>query len=107
MGESEAFHTAQLAILEQIAAAAPLSSILDAIVRAIEAQAEGMVCTVLLLDRQTRRLRHGAAPSMPPVVMQAFDGEKTAPAAGSCGTAAHDARRVIVTDIATHPYWVP
>jgi len=56
-----------------------------------------------LVGRDTNRLRHGAAPSLPRPYVDAIDGAVIGPAAGSCGTAAYRAEPVIVRDIATDP----
>src|SRR5437762_6682320 len=63
----------QTHILERIARGAPLTEVLDAIVALIESAAPGMVCSILLLDREGRRLRHGAAPSPPTTYNEAVD----------------------------------
>ena len=93
-------------VLELIATGTPLPAVLDAIVRLIERQAEGLLCTLLLLDREAGRLRHGAAPHMPADYVRALDGSLIGPEEGSCGSAAYRQERVVVEDIATHPYWV-
>ena len=64
----------QAHILERIARGAPLAEVLDAIVALIEGAAPGMLCSILLLDRESRRLRHGAAPSLPTTYNEAVDG---------------------------------
>jgi len=101
----DSFNVEQWKVLEAIAGGAPLGNSLDAIVRLIERQSTGMVCTILLLDDASRTLRHGAAPSLPQPYVTWLDGQKIGPDAGSCGTAAHLGRTVVVEDIATHPYW--
>lgn len=101
----EPFASDQRALLERITAGAPLPELLEGIVRLVEHQADGMYCSILLLDRERRHFRHGAAPSLPDAYNQAIDGLRIGPAMGSCGTAAYEGRRVIVTDIATHPDW--
>ncbi len=83
----------------------PLPAVLDAIVRLVERQAEGLVCTVLLLDREGGRLRHGAAPHLPAEYVRVLDGSSIGPEEGSCGAAAYRGERVVVEDISTHPYW--
>ncbi|MEV4703197.1 GAF domain-containing protein [Actinoplanes sp. NPDC049316] len=94
------------ALLEQIARQAPLSEVLDGMARCIEDLAPGEVLvSVLLADPDGRHLRHGAAPSLPDFYNQAIDGIATGEGVGSCGTAAHRRRPVIVTDIATDPFW--
>src|SRR5262245_5056231 len=51
-----AFERGQREVLELIAAGAPLAQQLEQIVLLIEAQAPGMLCSILLLDRQQGRL---------------------------------------------------
>ncbi|MEU6058763.1 GAF domain-containing SpoIIE family protein phosphatase [Streptomyces sp. NPDC047097] len=93
-------------LLEQIARQAPLPEVLEGMARAIEELApEEVLVSVLLADADGRRLRHGAAPSLPDFYNQAIDGIATGEGVGSCGTAAHRRRPVIVTDIATDPFW--
>src|SRR5665213_3811445 len=48
-----------------IAGGATLHEVLDGIVRGVEAQDPGMLCSVLLLDESGQHLLHGAAPSLP------------------------------------------
>ncbi|WP_234352371.1 MULTISPECIES: GAF domain-containing SpoIIE family protein phosphatase [unclassified Streptomyces] len=94
------------ALLEQIARQAPLSEVLEGMARVIEDLApEEVLVSVLLADADGTRLRHGAAPSLPDFYNQAIDGIATGEGVGSCGTAAHRRRPVIVTDIATDPFW--
>ena len=92
-------------ILEMIAMSAPLASILDTLARLVESQLNGILCSVLLLDDDGRRLRHGAAPSLAPEYVEAIDGTEIGPCAGSCGTAAYRRQPVIVTDILADPLW--
>ncbi|MEU3838800.1 SpoIIE family protein phosphatase [Streptomyces sp. NPDC028635] len=93
-------------LLEQIARQAPLEQVLDGMARAIEELApEEVLVSVLLADADGRHLRHGAAPSLPDFYNQAIDGIATGEGVGSCGTAAHRRAPVIVSDIATDPFW--
>ena len=78
----------QAQILEMIAMSAPLAAILDALARLVESQLSGILCSVLLLDEDGRRLRHGAAPSLAPEYVKAIDGIEIGPSVGSCGAAA-------------------
>lgn len=73
--------------------------------KAIEDLSPGVLVSVLLADEDGLHLRHGTAPSLPAFYNQAIDGIATGDGIGSCGTAAHRRQRVIVTDIATDPYW--
>jgi len=94
------------ALLEQIARQAPLDQVLQGMAHTIEDLApEGVLVSVLLADPDGLHLRHGAAPSLPDFYNQAIDGIATGEGVGSCGTAAHRRAPVIVTDIATDPFW--
>lgn len=92
-------------VLELLAQAQPLPTLLDAIVRAIETTNPRMHCSILLLDPEGRRLLTGAAPSLPEFYNQAVHGLEIGPKVGSCGAAAWSGQRVIVEDIQTHPNW--
>lgn len=91
-------------VLERIAGGAAAAEVLADIVDLIECEIESSVCSILLLDAD-RRLRIGAAQHLPPEYNAAIDGIAAGPAVGSCGTAAHFGRPVIVADIATDPLW--
>jgi signal transduction histidine kinase len=101
----EAFREGQSQILEMIAANAPLGEILKRLVLLIEAQSPGMLCSVQLLSDDGNHIRHGAAPSLPEDYVKAIDGEPIGPKNGSCGTAMHRGKPVIVTDTFADPLW--
>jgi PAS domain S-box-containing protein len=92
-------------VLELIARGAPLHDSLDALLRVIEAQCVGTLCSILVLDPDGVHIRHGAAPSLPESFTRAVDGQPIGPYAGSCGTAAFRREPVVVEDIATDPLW--
>ncbi|MFI5307054.1 MAG: ATP-binding protein [Polyangiales bacterium] len=102
---SEGFEVGQRELLERIAKGAPLAELLQGVVRLIEAQAEGMLCSIVLVDREHGCIRCSAAPSLPEEYVRAIDGAPIGPEAGSCGAAAARGERVVVEDIETHPYW--
>src|SRR5256885_1256308 len=95
----------QAVVLERIARGAPLPEVLQAIVTLIESAAPGMLCSILLLDREGRRLRHGAAPTLPVAYNAAVDGLEIGPHAGSCGTAVFRRQAVVVRDVQVDPLW--
>ncbi len=108
--EQAAFQSSELLkgqnrILELIAQGASLHDTLDLLLRIIEPQCPGMLCSILLLDADGRHVRHGAAPSLPESFTRSIDGEPIGPQAGSCGTAAYRRESVIVEDIASDPLW--
>jgi two-component system, cell cycle sensor histidine kinase and response regulator CckA len=101
----EALRAGQSRILEMIATSAPIEDIFVSLIYLIESQSEGMLCSILLLDEAGKRLRHGAAPSLPEAYIRAVDGVAIGPQVGSCGTAAFLGEPVIVTDILSDPRW--
>jgi diguanylate cyclase (GGDEF)-like protein/PAS domain S-box-containing protein len=105
--QSELRNQAHNAMLEMVARGEPLPRILHAIVAAIETEAPSWLCSVLLLDGDGKHLFTGAGPSLPAFYNEAIDGLEIGPGAGSCGTAAYLAERVIVEDVMTHPHWKP
>jgi PAS domain S-box-containing protein len=92
-------------VLEMIASGTTLREVLATLAHLVEAQCEGLLCSILLLDKDGARLRHGAAPSLPGFYNAAIDGVEIGPQAGSCGTAAYRREAVIVTDILSDPLW--
>src|SRR5467141_1613417 len=102
---AEALRDGESRILEMIARDAWLEEILDDLVRVVEAQFAGMLCSVLLLDEDGKHVRHGAAPSLPKPYTKAIDGLCIGPKAGSCGTAMYGKEAVVVTDILQDPLW--
>ncbi|HET9707699.1 MAG TPA: PAS domain S-box protein [Gemmatimonadales bacterium] len=102
---AEAISAADSRVLEMVAADAPLDRILDALVRAFEALADGMLASILLVEDGVR-VRHGAAPSLPEEWIRLVDGQPIGPNEGSCGAAAYLKEPVIAGDIATDPRWV-
>lgn len=94
-------------VLQMLADKEPLAAVLAAIVRDVEAGNPACLCSILLLDEGGKRLRLGSAPGLPDFYNEAIDGLAIGPGVGSCGTAAHTGQRVIVEDIADHPWWEP
>lgn len=102
---AEALREGESRILELIAGDAPLAEILEKLVRVVEGQFPGLLCSVLLLDEDGQRACHGAAPSLPQAYSEAIDGLCIGPKAGSCGTAMYRKEPVVVTDILEDPLW--
>jgi len=104
---AEALRDGESRVLEMIARDAPLGEILEKLVRVVEDQFTGLLCSVLLLDEDGQHVRHGAGPSLPKAYTQAIDGLCIGPKAGSCGTAMYRRETVVVTDILQDPLWEP
>jgi signal transduction histidine kinase len=103
--KEEAFAAGQGGVLEMIAASAPLVDILTRLVLLMEAQADEMICSILVLSADGVHVKHGAAPSLPEVYVKAVNGAPIGPRNGSCGTAMYLKRPVVVTDVMTDPLW--
>ena len=103
--EEEFFRAGQSRVLEMIAADAPLADVLTSLVLLMEGQAEGLRCSILLLNRDGKHVRHGAAPNLPEAYVKAVDGAPIGPRNGSCGTAMYTRRPVVVTNVMTDPLW--
>jgi len=103
--QTEAILAGERQLLEMVAAGIELPKVLATLCGIVEAQTDGMLCSVLLLDPDGMHLRHGAAPSLPQTYIEAIDGTAIGPSVGSCGTAAFRKEAVVVTDIATDPLW--
>ncbi len=103
--QAEEMLATEARVLGMVAAGQPLQETLVALLLGIEAQAPGLLASVLLLDRDGRTLRHGAAPSLPESYSRAVDGLVIGEGRGSCGTAAWRRQQVVVEDTSTDPLW--
>ena len=72
--KAEAFRDGQSQILERIAAQAPLHDVLNSLVLLVEAQFEGTLCSISLLDEDGRDVRHTFAPSLSLADLPAISG---------------------------------
>jgi GAF domain-containing protein len=102
---AKALLSGQNQILQAIYEDRPLPEILATICLTIEAQVEGLLCSVLLLDESRHHLLHGAAPSLPADYCEAIHGISIGPRVGCCGAAAYTGQPFLVEDIAIHPNW--
>ena len=100
---AEALLAGENRLLEMVARGEPLPSILNDICRLVEASSPGSLCSILLLDPNDNRLRHGGAPSLPASYIGAFDDKAIGPGTGPCGRAAYFRKPAIVGDIAADP----
>jgi diguanylate cyclase (GGDEF)-like protein/PAS domain S-box-containing protein len=104
---SEDYEQFRSQILEMLAGTELLMNTLQNIVLGVERLHSEMLCSILLLDKEKKHLRKSVAPSLPDFYNDAIDGIEIGLGVGSCGTAAFTGERVIIDDIATHPYWAP
>ena len=93
-------------VVEQLAKGASLETVLTLLVEITQETDAGMLGSVLLLDKDRKRLRFAAAPDLPDFYNEAIDGIEIGPAEGCCGAAAYLGERVVAEDVTTHPNWV-
>lgn len=92
--------------MEALAKGSPLERVLTILVETVEEARRGMICTIMLLDRDANVLRATVCPGLPDFVREAADGFPVGPRMASCGSAAFLGERVICEDVRTHPNWV-
>lgn len=96
---------AQVRLLALLSSAAPLNVLLDGLAAYVETWAEGLHCTVLLVDPTGRLLVPGAAPSLANAYTHAIGPVSIGIGEGSCGTAAARREMVIVEDVEQSDLW--
>jgi len=94
-------------VLEMIARGATLSATLDQLMLMIEAQSDGVQCSIMRLADDGQSMSPASGPSLPPDYLQALQGLPIGPGVGSCGTAMWRREPVIVTDVQADPLWAP
>ena len=92
-----------LEILGMILAGKSLQDVLTSVVRVVESQREGMLCSIWLLDSDGIHMRAVAAPNIPEEYIAKLDGFELGPEGGSCGAAVLRRAPVFVSDVLTDP----
>ncbi len=96
------------AILTRISKREPLDRILEDIALFCERLDTRIRASILLFDKQTEKLYHAAAPSLPDEYNDLLKpGLPVGPDVGSCGSSAYHRQRVSVANIAEDPRWLP
>lgn len=95
----------QQRILEMVAGGESLQSSLQAIAAFSEACLPEMLASILYYDPYEKRLRRGGYGQLPDSFQAVVDGLVPGPKAGSCGTCAFRAQRVVSEDVFTDPLW--
>jgi PAS domain S-box-containing protein len=96
---------AQVRLLALLGTAAPLNVLLESLAKYVETWADGMLCSVMLVDPAGGLLRPAAAPSLQEAYVRAIDPVAIVDGIGSCGTAAARRQMVIVEDVEKSPLW--
>lgn len=84
---AELMVSADKQLLESIARGRPLPEVLDALCRQLETIIEHSYASVLLLDRDGHRVRHGASPSLPRSFAELVEGRTIDNGIGPCAAA--------------------
>ena len=93
-----------LNVLKLILAGSPLPEVLTIIARQVEAEGDGVLCTIWLPDEDGTQLVCAAAPSLPGFIAGAGS-MLIGPQGGSCGTAVYRREPVYVSDVLSDPIW--
>jgi len=97
----------QRQILEMIATDAPLAEVLTAVSRLVEEHEPGSVCAILLVDRETRRMRRGVGPGLPKAFLDALEGRPLVPPIGPCAATLDSGQTVVVRNAQADTRWSP
>ena len=92
-------------ILEKIVSDAQLPKILEYIILEIEQLKPKTYCSILQLNQEGTHLVDCTAPSLPDFYNKSITGLEIGPLVGSCGSAAFNRKRTVVSNIATDPRW--
>jgi PAS domain S-box-containing protein len=92
-------------VLRQLALGAALEHVLKMIAVIAEEEFPGMIASILLVDKDGKRLCSVVESRLPDFFLQAIDRTPVRDGIGSCGTAAFLGETVIVEDVQSHPYW--
>ncbi len=93
-------------LLEMVARGRPLTDVLEALCRFVENTTPDCCCSVLLVDPSGAHLQFGAAPSLPPGLIEAVISLPVTPESGACATAVSLNQQVIASDILSETRWV-
>ncbi|WP_028103724.1 ATP-binding protein [Pseudoduganella violaceinigra] len=104
---AEALRVGQEQLLEMMARGVPLDDTLHKLVRLVESQSPGVLCSVMLLAADGQHMHCACCPSLPAAYAALLEGLAIGPGVGSCGTAMHRREAVVVSDIENDPLWAP
>ncbi len=92
-------------VLEMVAQHKSLKIVGMEIVKTMESSIKEGIASILTLDSKKNTLHKLVAPNLPESFSNAIEGIGIGPKVGSCGTAAHLKKAIIVTDVAKDPRW--
>jgi signal transduction histidine kinase len=92
-------------VLESLVTGKPFQQIIDGLIQKVEKYGEGLLSSILILDKSKKFLTYGSAPSLPKEFIQNTSKVLLGPKEGSCGTAAFQKQTIVVENIALDPLW--
>ncbi len=102
---SEGLLAGENLVLEMTAKGNSLESILEALCRAVEQNASGCSCSIMLIDPSGLTIQQVVAPSLPSSYNDRFPGTPVDREGGPCTEAARRKTQVIVSDVALDTQW--
>ena len=96
----------QAAVLQGIAAGAPLQRVLDDLALAIESQAKALLCEICVINSAPGIVIQSAAPSLPEIIGLSVGAKIEEFTAGPCASAVRNGEAVIVEDIECDQRWL-
>jgi hypothetical protein len=92
-------------ILGDLVAGKPFQEVLNSLCEKMEKYSEGLLSSILILDKSKKFLQHGSAPSLPAGYVRKMSQVVPGPKVGSFGTAAFLKRTIVVENISLDPLW--
>ncbi|GAB3445313.1 diguanylate cyclase domain-containing protein [Insolitispirillum peregrinum] len=92
-------------ILEMVARAEPLDSLMGRLCEMIESQLPEQRASLTLLDARSERFVRAIGPSLSPDFLSVFEGREVAPSLASCGPVAHFGHPHYSYDVLRDPNW--
>ena len=92
-------------VLRRLALGGGLDEVLGMILEIAERKSPGTIASILLVNRDKRRLFNAVKSRLPDYFVNAINGTPVKDEMGSCGTAAFRGKTIIINNIQSHPYW--
>lgn len=102
---AERIAAGERAVLERIAANAPLAAVLESIADMVESVCRNQQCTISVLAADGRTFEYLVAPRLPDRLRAVLDGSAIDIRNGSCAAAVYLGRQVLVAELANDPFW--
>jgi PAS domain S-box-containing protein len=96
----------QAAVLEGMAAGAPLHQVLDDLALATEGEADGLSCEIWVIDSALSIVTYSAGPSLPNGIRPSSGAKIEEFAAGPCASTVRNGEAIIVKDIERDQRWL-